>query len=286
MNILLIGVIIAVLVFFLAVMIVDSNRFVTRRYEIKTDKIKTDKRYVFVSDLHGKAYGSKDNKRLLDAIGKLEPDAVLVGGDILTAYPGNDFYVASNFVKGLSEKYKLIYAEGNHEFRARIFPDVYKSMHTDYIREIGDAGVKICVNEAVEDGDVMVYCLSIDYPYYKRFKQFPMDDSYLNSVMGEADKDKFCVLLAHNPDYFEQYAKWGADLTLSGHVHGGVVRIPFWRGVVSPMCTFFPKYDGGMFEKYGNKMIVSRGLGMHTIPFRMFNPAEIVVIDLKCDVKA
>ena len=99
--------------------------------------------------------------------------------------------------------------------------------------------------------------------------------------LGKADKDAFSLLLAHNPVWFEDYAAWGADLTLSGHVHGGVVRLPFLGGVLSTSFRLFPKYDGGYFTKEGKHMIISRGLGAHTIPLRLFNPAELVVIELE-----
>ena len=108
-----------------------------------------------------------------------------------------------------------------------------------------------------------------------------MNGDYIKELIGTADKDSFNVLLAHNPDYFPAYAQWGADLVLSGHVHGGMVRIPWWKGVVSPSIRLFPKYDGGKFEEGNSTMILSRGLGMHTIPVRLFNPAEIVVVELE-----
>lgn len=87
-------------------------------------------------------------------------------------------------------------------------------------------------------------------------------------------------MIAHNPEYFEAYAGWGADLTVSGHVHGGVMRLPFLGGVISPRLTLFPKYDGGMFERNGRFMVVSRGLGTHTLPIRIFNPGELIMIEL------
>ena len=101
----------------------------------------------------------------------------------------------------------------------------------------------------------------------------------LIQTLGEPCAEKYTVLLAHNPDFFPVYAEWGADLVLSGHVHGGMVRIPGWKGVVSPNIRFFPKYDGGKFEEGKSTMILSRGLGMHTIPVRLFNPGELIVID-------
>jgi len=91
-------------------------------------------------------------------------------------------------------------------------------------------------------------------------------------------------LIAHDPDYFPKYADWGADLVLSGHVHGGMVRVPFWgKGVVSPNVRLFPKYDGGEFTIGKSRMLLSRGLGMHTIPIRLFNPGEILEVELMPD---
>ena len=72
---------------------------------------------------------------------------------------------------------------------------------------------------------------------------------------------------------------------LAGHVHGGVARIPGFKGVVSPALTPFPRYDGGLFEECGSRMVISRGLGMHTIPVRLFNPGELVVVELEAESK-
>ena len=81
--------------------------------------------------------------------------------------------------------------------------------------------------------------------------------------------------------YFPAYAEWGADLVLSGHVHGGIMRLPLLGGVISPTLRLFPRYDGGLFQEGGSTMILGRGLGSHTIPIRIFNPGELVVVELE-----
>ena len=111
-------------------------------------------------------------------------------------------------------------------------------------------------------------------------KRDPNRLAYMKEILGDIDESCFNILLAHNPQYFKEYAGWGADLTLSGHIHGGLVRLPFLGGVVSPMVTFFPKYDGGVFYENDKEMILSRGLGTHTIPIRMFNPGELNIIEI------
>ena len=91
----------------------------------------------------------------------------------------------------------------------------------------------------------------------------------------------FAEFLAHNPEYFDAYAGWGADLTVSGHVHGGIMRFPFVGGIISPRLFTFPRSYGGEYDRDGHKLIVSCGLGTHTIHVRVFNPGELSVIDVK-----
>ena len=105
--------------------------------------------------------------------------------------------------------------------------------------------------------------------------------TYKGFEIGKIKNHKaFNILLAHNPDYFDNYVSYGADLTLSGHVHGGLYRV-FGKGLFSPRIAFFPKYDGGMFTKDKKAMIVSRGLGNHSFPHRFLNPGELILIHLK-----
>ncbi len=276
-----IALLICVILFFVLVIAFDSNRYVTREYNITSGKLNNYHRIVFVSDLHGKVYG-KNNDKLIESIKKLEPDVILIGGDILTAYPGKDFSAAISFVKRLKTEFTVVYALGNHEYRTKIYPDVYGDMFERYKEQINKLGIEFLDNDSVEIfDDVTVYGLSIESNYYKRFKLQNMNPGYVEKMLGCNKEESFSILLAHNPDYFRSYIGWKPDLVLSGHLHGGVIGVPGWRGVISPMWRLFPKYAGGMYKEDESRMIVSRGLGMHTIPFRMFNPAEIVVIDLK-----
>jgi uncharacterized protein len=93
----------------------------------------------------------------------------------------------------------------------------------------------------------------------------------------------FQILIAHNPVYFKEYQKWGADLSISGHVHGGTIRLFNKLAFISPSFHLFPKYHGGLYEDNGCKMLVSRGLGMHTIPIRIFNPGDLLVLHLEAE---
>ena len=108
-----------------------------------------------------------------------------------------------------------------------------------------------------------------------------MAEDYLNTTIGKTRRGRCNILIAHNPDYFEEYSDWGADLVLSGHIHGGIMRLPVLGGVIAPSYRLFPKYDGGIFKEKNSTMLLSRGIGSHTIPLRFFNPAELHAVTIK-----
>lgn len=274
-------ILVIVVILLLWLMIYDTNRFVTIRYTVSDSRIQKEFRAVLLADLHNKSFG-KDNEALITAIDELQPDMILVAGDMLTAKPGADFKVAIELMGRLSARYPVYYGNGNHEYRAGIYPEKYGDMYENYNRQLSEMGIHPLVNTAVkpEEYGVSIYGLEIAREYYKRFQRPHMSVEYMNGVLGQADESAYKIVLAHNPEYFETYAAWGADLVLSGHVHGGMVRVPFCgKGVVSPNISFFPKYDGGSFVVGNSRMLLSRGLGTHTIPVRLFNPGELVCID-------
>ena len=232
--------------------------------------------------MHNKQYG-KDNERLIASIIEEKPDAVWIAGDLLTADKGKTTECAIKFLEKISGTFPVCYANGNHEHRIDLYPKVYGDLGKKYEEELKKMKIDRLVNGhvCIPESGITVFGLEIDKEYYRRFNTTKMDDTYMEKLLGKAKDGQFVVLLAHNPDYFPQYVSWGADLVLSGHVHGGIVRIPFGKGVLSPAVRFFPKYDGGVFTEGKATMVLSRGLGMHTIPFRLFNPGELHVIDLK-----
>lgn len=271
-----------ILILGIIIILYDTNRFVIKQYRIKSKKIRGKHRYVFLSDLHNKVYG-KDNASLLLEIDRIKPEAILIGGDMLTSKPGKDFTPASSLVKNLANKYPVYYANGNHEYRIRIYEDTYGDLYKNYEEMLTQAGIVRLVNEKkyLEDSNILLSGLEIDRKYYKRFRHIGMEETYLEELLGAVDENVFTILFAHNPDYFAQYVKYGVDLVLSGHVHGGIARLPFIGGVISPSFRLFPKYDGGFFKENGTSMVLSKGLGVHTIPIRFLNPGELIVLDLQ-----
>lgn len=283
MTDILLTIIVIIALALLWVMLYDTNRFVIKKHSVADPRIRRRCRAVLLTDLHNKCYG-KENQRLLAAIHGKEPDFILIAGDLLTANPNAPTQPALQLLESLAKTYPVYYANGNHEQRLREASRCYGKMAKQYKKALKRIGIEPLLNSHVNlpEFGISVYGAEIDMEYYKRFRTRNMPSEYLPHLLGQAPADTYTVLLAHNPDYFPQYAAWGADLTLSGHVHGGVARVPFWgKGVLSPSWHVFPKYDGGIFREKESVMVLSRGLGSHTIPVRVFNPGELWVIDFQ-----
>ena len=257
----------------------DSRRFVTVSYEIRSDRITKPCRMALLSDLHNRSFG-KDNEKLIGRINELSPDAVLVAGDMLTAKKGQGYDGVLGLMKKLAANYKVYYGMGNHEKRLWLCPEEYPGVYDGYLAGLREAGIEPLINGSayLPEWNIEIYGALIDRRYFRHFHKAPMGSGYLSGLLGEPRDDAFRLLIAHNPDYFENYADWGADLVVSGHVHGGIMRLPFLGGVLWPSLTLFPKYDGGRFTRGKSTMILGRGLGSHTIPLRFFNPGELVMI--------
>ena len=254
------------------VVIYDTNRFVVRKYTLSSKKIDSPYHFVMLSDLHGKSFG-KANERLMKEIDRINPEGVYIAGDMITAKPGKDF-------RELSEKYPVYYGSGNHEYRMEIYKKKYKDMSERFETAIRHKGLERLKNRkiSVKNQNITVYGVEIDREFYKKTRVPKMTGAYLEKKLGRPDRSRFNILIAHNPSYFPAYAEFGADLVLSGHVHGGIARIPFLGGVISPALRLFPKYDGGRYREGESVMILGRGLGTHTIPVRFLNPGELVEV--------
>ncbi len=279
----LIGAVALLALFFLAVMAVDCNRFTIRKYHCSSGSLEKGIKLVLLSDLHSKSFG-RDNDKLLRAIAQIEPDMILIAGDMYTAGIGQTAEVAEKLVCALAAHYPVYYGMGNHEYKTRLYPKEYGGMYDKYEEKLGQAGVRFLINKkaCLSEFPIDIFGLDLGREYYQKLRRRKMEKGYLEGLLGKPDASRFSVLIAHNPDYFEDYAAWGADLVVSGHVHGGLMRLPLLGGVISPAMRLFPKYDGGLYKEGKSTLILSRGLGTHTLPIRIFNPGELVVIQVDC----
>ncbi len=276
------AVLFAMILIIVWIVIYDTHRFVVVRYPLSSRKIRKKTKIVLLSDLHNYKYG-KNNEFLIQAIDKEKPDMLVLSGDMITANPKAKMTSTIELLKNLKEKYPIYYAYGNHEEKICLYKEKYKYMGDIFENELKEIGIRPYNNAraVLQDRGITIYGLAIEHEYYQRLNKTIMEQFYLEELIGKPDLDRYDILIAHNPDFFPEYAAWGADLVLSGHVHGGIVRVPFLGGLISPALRLFPKYDGGLFQIGDRSMILSRGIGTHRPNVRVLNPAELVVIELE-----
>lgn len=261
------------------------KKFELTEYTITTDKFKknfTGFNFAVISDLHSNSY-KVDLDKVYDAIEGAGIDAVLLCGDIFNGKLNDDITQTMEFVKRLAGSFPVFFALGNHEYRMAMNPDAYGDKIWQIIEPLEEAGVVILSDETIvlekDDEKIALSGLEIDSCFYKRIPPV-MGEGLVKMHLGDADKSLFQILMAHNPKYFDKYSTWGADLVLSGHVHGGTVRLFGKKGVIGTDFRLFPKYSGGLYVEGNSRMIVSRGLGTHTIKVRIANKPELVMVKI------
>lgn len=264
----------------------ETRHFVRLDYEIRSSLLSpawNGVKAVFISDLHEKSYG-RGNQRLKQAIADAGPQMILIGGDMIITKRGADpdFEVSTDLLRFLSARWPVYYAPGNHERRMLDSPELYPGWKEKVFGAIRAAGVHYLSNrtETLSRGGSRLYLTGLDLSrvYYLRGNAARPGGRTIERLAGPAHGDGFNLLLAHNPAYAEYYARWGADCTLSGHFHGGLVRVPRLGGLVSPELKIFSPYTGNLVEKGGMPEIISSGLGTHTVNVRLLNRPQLIVL--------
>ena len=227
---------------------------------------------VQISDLHGAEFG-EHNKNLLEKVRAAKPDYIFLTGDLQDKYRQTPQSYSVNLGRALAQIAPTYFVTGNHEWA---FPDV-----RGLKRELEEAGVTVLTNEFVSlerNGDSILLA-GIDDPNGFADQKTP---ERLAEEIQAIEGDPFWLLMAHRNNYFEkEYSYLGADLVISGHGHGGLIRLPFTDGLVSVERTFFPSYTAGFYEANGEDLFVSRGLGNSGKTFRLFNRPELVILTLR-----
>lgn len=265
-----------------------GKKCITKYYHLKTEKARNLEgeklRIAFVSDLHNVCIG-EENRLLAKKIRLLSPDLILIGGDSVVGKPEHDMSHAISFFKAIRGDIPVYAANGNHEYRLRIYPETYGNMYEEYKKGIEDAGIRLLENERVtveiRGMRLTLNGYELSREYYHRFYRGELPLKEMVDVFPEPERDSYQILLAHYPRYFDTYTKWKADLVLSGHYHGGILRLFKNHAVIGNDFKLFPRYGYGLHQKNQTTMIVSAGLGEHTIPLRINNPRELVIVDLE-----
>ena len=217
----------------------ERKNFKTVQYNISSEKIESEKKIVFLTDLHNNSFG-KNNEKLFSAIEDISPDLVLIGGDMITVKSRLGIENVLPLLKRLSSKYKCIYANGNHE--QRLSENKFGLNYRQYKQIMEDMVIVYLSNKSCDlDDNISVHGLDLERKYYlRRFKK-PLDSGYINKRIS-IDESKFNILLAHSPLFVKDYADSHVDLALAGHFHGGTIRLPGGIGVMTPQFHFFNRF--------------------------------------------
>lgn len=245
------------------------------RYELAFENLPADFdgfRIIQLSDLHGSEFGD-DNSRLIEKVSEEKPDIIVLTGDFLDRGKTDvQLPQISSLVKALCELAPVYFISGNHDWDSGEIKTLAQVLK--------DSGARYLRNECVriERGDQRIILAGVEDP--NSLADMLKPDEVVDIIRGHYPND-FVVFLAHRNTWIEDYPELEVDIILSGHSHGGIVRLPFFGGVFDHGVSFFPEHDAGLFETEAYSLIVSRGLG-NTAPVpRFMNTPEIISLTLR-----
>lgn len=254
----------------------DNRRLDVTSYDVPVPQLPEAAdglRIAQVSDLHAASFGTFPD-RVVAAVETAQPDLIAVTGDLIDIRTvGLDGVLAvANRLQQIAPTY---YVLGNHEADS--------VLQSDLLSGLEDLGVVILRDEAVteEIAGASVTLIGLDDPRVDH--SAGRDATGAREVLTGLDlpEGRATILLAHRPELLDDYAGTGIDLVLSGHAHGGQVRIPGVGGMFAPHQGWFPDLTEGVHSRGGTSMVVSRGLGNSIAGVRVNNPRELVVVDLR-----
>ena len=265
----------------LGLIYISTNVIKTKKYQVKNSKLPEEfngLKIAHISDVHSKIFG-KDNSGVIDRVIKENPDVVIMSGDIIDKRE-EDIEKFISMYKKIYERYPTYYSIGNHE--RKLGWKKYKK----YLKMLQMCGVHVIINGSEKliknDKHIIINALKFRENMQPKVLTKEKEEefiSYMKNKLKNLDTKDFNILIAHDPENFKMYKQLGVDLVFSGHVHGGLIR--FGKiCLLSPRRTFFPKYSYGKNTEENTTIITSAGMGKATLPIRLFNRPEIVIVTL------
>lgn len=293
--------IILILIILILIILIKSN-YEINRYEIKKESIKSIKikdniRIIFLSDLHEKVFDG-DNEKIIDDIFENNAEYIIFGGDMIInsrSKLNNEYLKIDNTIdflskvntKNLKSNKKIYYAFGNHELRLKYSENEEKRKVFDRLVEhIKKCNINIIDDEYYDLGpNTRLYAISIFKGFYNKSfifnkKSKLLTKEIINERIGSIDKNKLNIILSHSPDYADNLLDYGFDIVLSGHYHGGLIRLPIIGALFSPDLMLFPKYSYGLYKRDNKYVYVTNGLGEHFINIRFLNVPSILELEI------
>lgn len=247
-----------------------DERLILRTYTVVSPKLTAEVRLAVVTDFH-----SSDNADdVVAMVASCAPDAVLLVGDLFDDDTQNRPTERTlSLMRQLSAQYPCYYVSGNHEAWTGEMDALYQQTE-----EAGVTVLRMSSGVLTVRGQRIALC-GVPDPYEMVYSGAPDTEEQIRQAMEDVDSADFTVLLAHRPELLAKYAQFPLDLVVSGHAHGGQVRIPgVLNGLYAPNQGWFPKLAGGAYTQDGTTLIVSRGLAVRTWLPRIFNRPEVVLV--------
>ena len=231
-----------------------------------------------VSDVHNEARG-EGNAALLRALREAAPDLICITGDFLDSRR-TDLDFALELAGQLAEIAPAVYVTGNHEARRMDLSALEAGLAARGVQVLRDDWTPLA------RGGEEIALIGLDDPGFAAGEGWTLTEGLdqtqarLSALLAQAG-DRFSLVLSHRPELLPAYAEAGADLVLSGHAHGGQVRLPGIGGLFAPGQGILPRLTSGVHARGETRLVVSRGLGNSSFPWRVFNPPEIVTVTLR-----
>ncbi|WP_080146787.1 metallophosphoesterase [Marinilactibacillus piezotolerans] len=254
------------------------------QYTVTIPKLHTNlkgKKILHLSDIHLKPrYNKGYIEQIIQKSKDCEPDIIVLTGDLVQAGLEDLTDVPiRKLCDGLTSIAPTYFITGNHDIQTAKFEDLTFVLNTSRVRILLDEAEWIDFGE--KEGGIVLMGLA------ERAKTAEVPRPRLKYIELTPEMSKQPkILLAHRPEHFKEYLddKTKAPaLTLAGHTHAGQMRVPFIGGAFAPGQGFLPKYDYGIFsdeEDASKRMIITRGIGNSSFPFRLNNRPELVLITL------
>lgn len=274
-------ILLAVLIVGVGLIVLEQKRLVIRQQTLRLPSLPDafdGFRVVQLSDLHKRVYPHRE-RRLLQKVQQCQPDIIVITGDLVSRSV-TDFTERTALLNALRQMAPVYLSLGNHEW------DMQPQQMAAYQAMVKQSGCVLLENETVtlQRNGMVCYLagasLRIGIYHDAVFAYRDLESYTAADLTADLGERKGCtILLAHSPFPAESYFTWGADLTLSGHVHGGIVRLPIIGGLLSPERRFLPQYSKGIYEKDGRYLYVNCGIGK----LRLGNPSEVAEITLRSE---
>lgn len=243
---------------------IQISKVYINKVKLNTGKINKKIKIAQISDYHNNKYINKS--KLLKKIEEFNPDIIVLTGDIID-FKTIDTEPTLKLLEDMLKINKNIYfVSGNHEMR--------NLLYKEFLKDIEDLGIKVLDNNKtiVNINDEEINLLGLSF--------YSTKEDY-NRVIKGIDNKKYTILLSHSPNRPLSFLSGNEDLILSGHTHGGQVRLPIIGGLIAPGQGLKPKYDKGIYEIRNTILYIDSGLGNSVYPIRSFNRVQISNITIE-----